>query len=192
MKILIVTGANSSQEFGEMAAISFQSVRRYAALHPQIRVAKFFIEDPSGKHSWGKVPILLSLLQTADLVLWMDADALIIGKQDLAELCTGQHTLYISKDCNGINCGVMAWRRSREAIDALTRMQESRERLLDHIWFEQAALMEFVDELDVKYLPKEVFNAYEGEQTKDTLIMHWPGMENKARLQAMSHRLSLC
>lgn len=146
--------------------------------------------------SWGKIPLIHEHLKHDEFVLWIDSDALIVGEMDFRSLIQPT-TLNISKDVNGINCGVMAWMNCQEAFDSLLRIQSMREQFKEHIWFEQAALMTFVDEINVTYLEKSVFNAYPEEASIDfsdvseqTQIIHWPGMSEDDRIPYMEAILS--
>lgn len=142
-------------------------------------------DDYPRKPSWYKLEVIEHHLKHHDTVLWVDADTLIVG-DDICSLLDMSVTLNISRDENGINCGVMAWNACEEAFKAISRIHSLYPDFKDHIWWEQAALMTFIDELTVNYLPKEIFNAYQGEAVLDTKIMHYPGMSNEERLKLMT------
>ncbi len=178
----ILTASNSA--FAEAASLCISAAGRYCSTR-NIRLVREFIPDSySRQPSWAKVQFIKRHLQFNDYVLWVDADAMIVGNHDLHALLAPA-TLNIAKDANGINCGVMAWRCCPQAFEALHRMDAAYERFRDDVWFEQKALMEFVDELDVHYQPKHIFNAYEDDACADTFIRHWPGMSMEERLPLM-------
>lgn len=183
MKILLLTAYNSAMaDLGDLCACSMQA---YASRHADVDFREMVISDTYPRPaSWSKVAHIRRELGRYDVVQWLDADSMIVGEQALEQLLVPA-TLNIARDANGINCGVMAWRACQEATEALTRMEAAYERFADHPWFEQAALMEFVDRLDVAYQPKHLYNAYEGDFCGDTLIRHWPGEPNDKRLREM-------
>ena len=184
MRAKIITAYNES--FAEIGDLCADSIERYQKLHPDIEIAVLPIaRDYEREPSWFKVRAILRALQDTDCVLWIDADAMIVGTEDFRPQITNA-TLNICRDENGINCGVMAWQNCTEARESLERMEAS---YRVHPWFEQSALMEFVDTINVHYLPKRMFNAYPGERTPETLICHWPGMPQADRLLAMKSAL---
>lgn len=182
MKLLLLTAFNEA--FEEIGGLAARSMRSYRERVPWLWVTEMTLRTNGRPPSWGKLEHIRHFLPHYDYVQWLDADALILGQQDLRDLLKPA-TLNIAKDANGINCGVMAWRNCPEAFAALDRMEKAYERFKDHPWFEQAALMEFVDELDVHYQEKRVYNAYQHDFCAETLIRHWPGEPNDVRLREM-------
>lgn len=187
--MLIVTAYD--QGFSRVGDLCAESLRRYCAKFPHHKNQVWMIPDGWDRGaSWYKVDLLKNLLTYGETVLWVDADALLVGTRDL-DAVVHDATLNIAKDDNGINCGVMAWRPSRTSIQALQRMDDGYGRFRDHPWAEQNVLMEFVDELDVFYQPKPVWNAYPeevdggGDVGDETMIIHWPGMSIEERLPYM-------
>lgn len=182
MKIAIITAFN--EDFRAIGEIGAASMREYAEKRRHAFHCYNIGPEWQPRPSWAKVPLLLRLLPHYDYVQWIDADAMLIGEQDLVDVLRPA-TLNISRDLNGINCGVMAWRNCPEAMNALRYIQDAYPRFADHPWFEQAVLMEFVDELEVSYQPKHLYNAYADDCCGNTLIRHWPGEPNEKRLLEM-------
>lgn len=179
MNIKLLTGYNEA--FVEIGDICANSLRRYGSNHGlPVSVESIPIDFPRPA-SWAKCDLILKHLSASDFVLWIDADAMIVGGLDIRGLLVNS-VLNIAKDANGINCGVMAWKNCMEAQRALMRMRDDPE---DHHWFEQNALMKFVDELEVHYQEKEVWNAYPEDRTERSLILHWPGRSIEERLPLM-------
>jgi hypothetical protein len=193
MKLLIVTGYNEAyRPAGELCVAS---MKRYCDRYPGIRYARWAMPDDYGCHpSWYKLRVLRHVLPHHDYVLWVDADAMIVGDADLREVIQPA-TINIAKDDNGINHGVVAYKNCLQSFDAILRMELMHDEFKDHQWFEQAALMTFIDELDVHYQPKLIWNAYPrevsgfGDVCPQTLIVHWPGMSIEERVPWMSDRL---
>lgn len=178
-------------QFGAMCAASLY---RYRAFNPLTLVEARQIKAQDGKPpSWAKIDLLLELLPRNDVVLWIDADALLLSVEDLRPLFADVHDLYIAEDCNGINCGVMAWRRSNKALEFLEGVRKAGDGpKRHHIWWEQAAIMERLHELSWKSMPKQVFNAYEGEIGPSTRIAHMPGMSLDERLVRLRELVKKC
>jgi hypothetical protein len=111
--------------------------------------------------SWGKVPLLLRLLESHDAVLWLDADVMVMDwSEDIADAvgetaavgglvahqvearhCHGMQD--VAGLCRVPNCGVMYLRR--EAAPLLSAMLGLYGKYRDHPWWEQAALIELLD-----------------------------------------------
>lgn len=185
--MLILTAFNSA--FSEIGSLCVQSLMRYCREHPEYRFVSCLIPDNySRPPSWYKLELLKKHLPDHDFVLWIDSDALIVGSNDIKSLIKDA-TLNISEDKNGINCGVMAWKNCPESFKAIERMESMHEEHRDHPWFEQSALMTFVDELDVNLVPKHIFNAYQYDVCSETQILHFPGMGD-GRLDAMKEAMA--
>ena len=186
--MLILTAHNSSH--AEIGSLCVQSIARYCRAHPEARFIAHLIPDNyPRKASWYKIELIKRHLPDHDYVLWIDADALIVGSDDLASILKPA-TLNISSDNNGINHGVVAWKNCEESFRAFDRIESLYPQFTEHIWFEQAALMTFVDELNVFYQPKEVFNAYQHDLCAKTQILHFPGMKTEERLPLMKGALA--
>lgn len=185
--MLILTAYN--KEFAEIGDLCVRSIARYCATRPWMRFQSRIIPDDYPRQpSWFKVGLIRDELPYTDYILWIDADALIIGEADFRQLIK-EATLNITKDQNGINNGVAAWRNCPEAYTVLNRIEGMYSTFKDHPWFEQAPLMEFVDELDVHYHDKEVLNAYQSDVSTRSQILHLPGTPNNERLKIMRKTL---
>jgi hypothetical protein len=100
--------------------------------------------------SWAKVPHLLELVERYELVAWLDADTLVVdGRRDLElELRAGrdlylvEHTVELAGGRRQVtaNAGVMLLRSgpwARALLEAVWAQVE----LVEHVWWENAALM---------------------------------------------------
>lgn len=181
----ICTAFNST--YRRMGELCLASIVEFCIKHPSTRMACGFIgDDFKYPHSWFKVGLIRQLLPCSDYVLWVDADTLLTGNDSPYSFVDLQGALTISKDENGINCGVMAWPNSPMSLHALGRLMHLRDEYRDHQWWEQAALSTFVDELSVHYAPKHVFNAYPTEVTAETQIVHFAGIPHPEREATMA------
>jgi hypothetical protein len=179
MKATILTAFNRA--FHHIGSICAHSIKTYAAAQGLKAAVEEIPEEYTRPASWAKVNLIRKHLRETDYVMWVDADALIIGTNDFKTIIEPV-TLNISKDANGINCGVMCWRNDGQSDRILGAMDDLYERYQEDPWFEQRALMTIIEgevllrEDNVYYQPKHLFNAYPGEQTAHTLVLHFPGM----------------
>lgn len=94
--------------------------------------------------AWGKVPILQELLASHEIVVWIDADAMIVdGRIDIAtQLPDGQLMALVQHYVNGTtmpNTGVWVLRGGTEALGLMDAIWDQ-EDLIQHRWWENAAL----------------------------------------------------
>lgn len=169
----------------ECGILAVRSIERYLTKYPQFHFAVESIPEEYGRPaSWHKVESLLKHLPDHDYVLWMDADAMVIGNGNLRDLL-GDTSLNIARDHHGPNHGVAAWKNCPESFYALERMKREYEKFKDHPWYEQSSLMEMESELKITYQPKHIFNAYQEDANSETIIRHWPGMLPHDRVPLM-------
>jgi len=138
-----------------------------------------------------KMEVIMEFLSTYSHVLWIDADAYIQNPVPIENFLDFDHDLFISKDINGINAGVIAF--GNGAIPLISEMLQMQ---MSAPWFEQGVLKRLIEETfpaKVKYLNQSAFQAYkyslyglsfpEGEATKDSFIIHLPGLTNEQRIE---------
>lgn len=188
----IVTAFN--QAFASVGEHCVKSLERYTLKFQHHKHEVHVIpQDYDRKPSWFKVTLLSNLLSYGNRVLWIDADAMIVGDRDI-DLMVTDHMLNIARDRNGPNCGVMMWQPTPVAIQTLMRINSLYPQFKNHKWWEQGALMTFIDELEVFYQPKSIWNAYpkevdgKGDESDETLIIHYPGMSIEERIEAITKR----
>lgn len=186
--MIITTAFNA--KFAQIGEMCVDSIKRYCAAHPQTKHAIEIIPDDYPRPaSWFKVGMIARLLPEHNFVLWIDADAMIVGGEDI-EAMLAPVTLNICKDCNGANGGIVAWRNCAQSFEMLQRIEDSYERFKDGKWFEQHAIMELLPQIDFKMQPKEILNAYPvGVENPDanecSQIVHFPGMSIEQRIPLM-------
>jgi len=190
MNLLILTASN--RHCKRCRRICASAIALYCTSFPEIQYLS--AELPDNEHTtWSKLRLIEEKLVSCDYLLWIDPDALIIGRNDFRELIQ-PHTLNIAVDCNGINGGVMAWRNCPDSFDVLKRVHSLRPEFENRVWQSQSALASFIDEVDVFYQPKEIWNAYAPEvngvhdECADTMVLHWPGLQPDAPYQYMDAR----
>lgn len=94
--------------------------------------------------AWTKLLLVRELLDRYDTVVWVDADAIIVDlDSDVAVRPRRYPVDMVTHVVDGIplpNAGIAVWRRSRAAVTLLERMWAQRA-LIDHRWWENAALL---------------------------------------------------
>ena len=162
---------------------------------------------------WYKIYYIQELLNKYEWVLFVDCDTLLTNDNiKIENFIKDEKDLYISKDINGINAGVM-----------LIKNSEWSKIFLDHCWnidkndpiyhepgfswnitqAEQRAIIVMIKKfgLDkVEFLPQNIFNAYiyntwnlqypQGEWNKNSFILHAPGCSLKQRLEMFKNKLN--
>jgi hypothetical protein len=101
--------------------------------------------DTARPPAWAKVPMLREAVDTYELVLWIDADAVIVdGGRDITAELEPERDLALVRHRRGDdlipNTGVMVLRGgdfARELLDALWASK----RFVQHPWWENAALL---------------------------------------------------
>ncbi|HEX5622140.1 MAG TPA: hypothetical protein VFX51_27185 [Solirubrobacteraceae bacterium] len=102
--------------------------------------------DPRRPPAWTKVRMLQQLLAEFELVVWIDADAVIVdGSADIADDLEPDKQLGLVEHRRGEeripNTGVMVWRASEFAHELLAKVWAAT-RFIDHPWWENAALVD--------------------------------------------------
>jgi hypothetical protein len=100
--------------------------------------------DPGRPPAWAKVPMLQEALGSYELVLWIDADAVIVdGTRDIADEVDPDRFLGLVRhgERQVPNTGVMVWRAGDRAAELLDRVWAAR-RFVHHPWWENAALLD--------------------------------------------------
>jgi hypothetical protein len=154
--------------------------------------------------AWGKVRLLRRLLDTYDRVVWVDSDAVIVDVKGDIFADVGRRTplSLVVHRYSGLevpNTGVMAIVSCRWSKRLLDRLWAA-ERFVDHKWWENAAMIEFlgyeveepkgstrrasqdsrrVNELDLSW------NSIPADPSPKPRIVHFPGMTQSERLTGM-------
>jgi hypothetical protein len=100
--------------------------------------------DPGRPPAWAKVPMLREALDAYDLVLWIDADAVIVDpERDIAGELERDLGLVRHRRGDALvpNTGVMVMRSGAFARDLLDELWAAK-RFIHHPWWENAALLD--------------------------------------------------
>src|SRR5262249_26258857 len=91
-KVIVSLGAGPQSRLLRIASRSF---RRYAARHGYELALHTELADAARPAPWSKVPLLRSLAGTHQLLLWLDADVVIVnGSLDIATELEDERFLY--------------------------------------------------------------------------------------------------
>jgi hypothetical protein len=142
-KALCSIGAGSH---AALLAVSEPTFRAYGERHGY-EVITSSRSEPARPPAWGKVAMLRETVDAFDLVLWIDADAVIVdGGDDIAdELEADRHLALVQHrhwdDQLIPNTGVMLLRSGEFSRSLLDGMWGAT-RLIDHPWWDNAALLD--------------------------------------------------
>jgi hypothetical protein len=156
--------------------------------------------------SWGKIPLVRSLLEDYDAVFWIDADAIIVDDtQDIAAEITRDKWLYLAQTTSAqgphLNAGVffiLSCATSKRFLDEVWKQRD----LTYHRWWEQAAMLRLLgydpDSLEkvalsryedgVKVVPTS-WNCIPPSQEAMPRIRHYAGMSQTERVTLMTSDL---
>lgn len=144
-KALISFGFDEHSKFLEIAIPSFY---RYASIHKYDCVfpSENFFDSKTKQfpYSWWKLEAITRLLETHDIVLWLDSDVIICDtSQDISESLspTDHMGLVIHEVPIGFvpNCGV--WILKKESLNWLADLWQYNKFIRSNGWWEQAAMM---------------------------------------------------
>jgi hypothetical protein len=195
-KALVSLGTGPQTRLLRIAARSF---RRYAARHGYELVLETEVVDASRPAPWSKIALLSGLLGSFDVLLWLDADLVIVdASTDIAEELLPDRFLYLvehaTKEGRMPNSGVMMLRCGEGAARFLDDVY-AQDDLTDHRWWENAAICRLLGyELDpvrpgiatpllnehTKLLSGR-WNSIPDAPARHPRIRHYPGYSLKVR-----------
>lgn len=129
----------------ELLALSRPTFAAYAERHGYELITTD-VAPADRPPAWAKVPLVRELLGSFDVVVWLDADALVVDPDaDIAaELQPGNHFGLVQHRLNGAlrpNTGVMVLRAGPRASALLEHVWRAR-RYIRHPWWENAAVVD--------------------------------------------------
>jgi hypothetical protein len=141
-KVVCSIGAGAHEE---LLAVSGETFRIFAERHGYDLDLRHELLAPERPPAWSKLPLFRELLDRYDLVVWIDADAAVVdptldiadelGRRDLIGVVAHHYDGQVIP-----NCGVWVLRRHRR-VRALLDTLWAHEDLVDHKWWENAALL---------------------------------------------------
>jgi galactosyl transferase GMA12/MNN10 family len=187
-----------------LLALASRSFRRYAARHGYELELHTETLDRTRPAPWSKVVLLRELARSHDLLLWLDADLVIVDDStDIAEELEEGRFLYLvehhTKEGRMPNSGVMLL-RGGEATIAFLEDVYAQEDLVSHRWWENAAICRLLGyELDpigpgtptplfseLTKLISPRWNSIPDAPARQPRIKHYPGYSLKARALLMA------
>lgn len=140
-KVIVSLGAGPQARLLRLARTSIEP---YAQRHGYDLELLTETLDDSRPPAWSKVVALQRLQDRYDLLLWLDADLVVVdGRVDLADELEPDRFLYLAEHQAGSsqmpNSGVMMLRTGpdcRAFLDLIWRQED----LIEHMWWENAAI----------------------------------------------------
>jgi hypothetical protein len=200
-KVIVSLGSGRQAALLRIASRSF---RRYAARHGYELELHTETVDPTRPVPWSKVVLLRRLAASHDLVLWLDADLVIVDESlDIAVELEERRFLYMvehhTASANMPNSGVMLLRGGAETIAFLDGVY-AQEDLIEHQWWENAAICRLLGyRLDPLALESPTpllsehtklisprWNSIRDAPAPSPRIRHYPGYSLKVRAAFMA------
>jgi hypothetical protein len=202
LKIKIISACDKNIKY--LSDISFQSVQKYCLLNG-FSCERYIISNYDRPPAWYKIyAIKNSLDEGYDYVVWVDADAVIYNQNfDLIKLLNTKKTVYVSKDLNDFNTGVLIFKNNDLSKQVLDFIYSKTEYLYD-TWWEQRA---FIKTFDLNYLniqdetevvPQKILNSYDyrlyglgpnysGHFNSESFVIHYPSLPYELRFQEIKN-----
>ena len=200
-KVIVSLGTGPQSRLLRLASRSF---RRYAARHGYQLELHTEAVDPTRPAPWSKVVLLRRLAETHELLLWLDADLVVVdGSVDIAGELEEGRFLYLAehatKEGRMPNSGVMLLRGGDETIAFLEEVY-AQDDLIDHRWWENAAICRLLGyRLDPVELAAPTpllsehtklissrWNSIRDAPAPHPYIRHYPGYSLKVRAALMA------
>lgn len=192
-----------------LLALASRSFRPYAERHGYELALSREIVDPSRPAPWSKIALLRKLASEYDLLLWLDADLVIVDRSvDIADELEDGRDLYLvehkTKEGRMPNSGVMLLRGGEPTLAFLDEVYSQTD-LINHRWWENAAICRLLgynlDPVgpgdptpllsDRTKLISTRWNAIRDSPVRDPRIRHYPGYSLKVRAALMTRDLVL-
>jgi hypothetical protein len=199
-KAIVSIGAGPQTKLLRLARTSFEP---YARRHGYDLHLMTEIVDGSRPAPWSKVRALQDLQERYDLLLWLDADLIVVdGRTDIADELEDDRFLYLVEHRIGAsqmpNSGVMLL-RTGEHCAAFLEWIWAQEDLVDHIWWENAAICRALgydldpprparpsDWLQRTKLLSGRWNSIPDARAERPRVRHYPGYSLKTRAAFMA------
>lgn len=197
---MIVSMGVGPQE--RLLQIAQRTIEPYARRHGYELDLRTKVPDGPRPTPWKKVPILRELVERYSLVVWLDADIVIVdGRTDIASELEDERFLYLAEHRKGgsqmPNTGVLMLRGGEQAARFLDELW-ALERYTDHMWWENAAACELLGyELDPPRPSRQTplleqtklisprWNTIVGDGVRGARIRHFAGYKPRTRAALM-------
>jgi hypothetical protein len=203
-KVLCSIGFGPQERLLRLSRPSFERYANRYGYDLDVRTEPLQYERPG---QWNKILLLSELVDRYDVVVWVDADAVIIdASRDIAdELEDGRFLYLVEHRYKGLripNTGVLMLRSGPEARALLDELWNDTD-FAQHRWHEQAALMlrlGYVESLPTrpselrdrktKFLGTE-WNSTPQDGVRNAYVKHTPGHKPLTRMAFMARDLAL-
>lgn len=198
-----------SGPYEKLLAISSRTFTAYGEQHSYEVTLRSEAETAVRPAPWAKVPLILDLLEHNDLVLWLDADAIIVdGSLDIAAEVQPDRWMYLTRMKTGEglvpNTGVWMFTRCEKAKDFLLQV-DGHMAFKNHKWWENAAVIDLLGyDFDpvrpgrenaftsgVHYLDHS-WNSAGADPAPHPRIKHYPALPIEIRRQSLLVDLDSC
>jgi hypothetical protein len=200
-KVIASLGTGPQSRLLKLAS---RSMRRYAARHGYELELGTETLDSARPAAWSKVVMLRRLASSHDVVLWLDADLVIVDPSlDIASELEEGRFLYLvehsTKEGRMPNSGVMLLRGGDDTVSFLEDVY-AQEDLVNHHWWENAAICRLLgyrldppgpDAPTTPLLDRTKFisprwNSIPDAPAERPRIRHYPGYSLKVRAAFMA------
>lgn len=151
--------------------------------------------DFEREQSWYKIPLIMQQIKqkTSGYTVWLDTDTIVYNDNiKIESIIDNNYDFFISKDFNNINCGIFITKNNNTMFSFFEKVWNTTEKKFpQHQWWEQDAVIQNIENNFnnvgdlTKYIHHHILNCYDGNQNKDTLFMHFPGMPNNEKISKM-------
>ena len=200
-KVIVSIGAGPQRQLLRLASRSF---RRYARAQGYELELHTDLADATRPASWSRVPLLRRLAHSYDVLVWLDADLVIVDcSTDIASELEDGRFLYMvehrTKEGHVPNAGVLLLRGCVDTIAFLDEVYAQKD-LIDHRWWENAAILRLLGyDLDpvrlerptallaerTKFISRR-WNSIPDDPAPEPHIRHYPGYSLKVRAAFMA------
>jgi hypothetical protein len=195
-KAIVSMGYGRQEELLRVAATTFKP---YAQRHGYTLELTTQLTDHSRPAAWSKIPLIRQMLRRYNLVVWLDADLMIVrGCNDIANALPVDRLMGMVKHTTHEgtmpNAGVWILRAGYETDELLSNIW-AQEDLINHRWWENAAICRLLGfELDplgpgaptplltehTSFIDKR-WNSIPNDPSRKPLIRHYPGYATRTR-----------
>jgi hypothetical protein len=205
MRKVIVTMGVGDQ--ARLLRLMMATAMPYASRHGyDVKVVPDIL-DSARPPAWSKILALKQLHTSYDLLLWLDADLMVVEREaDIARELEPDRSIYLAvhRTSEGElpNTGVLMLRADSDSAAFLDEVWAQQD-LVDHRWWENAAVARLLGyDLDpprrareTEWLEKTKFvdgrwNSIRDAPSKGARIRHYPGYRNRTRAAFMARDLA--
>jgi hypothetical protein len=202
LKIKIISACD--EKIKSLSDLSFQSIEKYCTSQG-FDCERYIISAYNRPPAWYKIHAIKKNLEEGyDYVIWIDADAVIYNQNfDLLKLLNSQKTVYIAKDLNNFNTGVLIFKKNTISMQILDFIYSQTEYLHD-VWWEQRAFIKTFDlnflniQEETEIVPQNILNSYDyyfygydhnhvGNFNSQSFIIHYPSLPYEIRFQQIQN-----